>query len=83
MGGMKWTVLRPVAFFETLVPGFIGRVFTTSWEMTLKANQILQLIATSDIGVFAVDAFMKPKEFENKKISSAGDELTYHQFTTR
>ncbi|KAH8656701.1 hypothetical protein BGZ60DRAFT_384587 [Tricladium varicosporioides] len=78
-GGMKWTVLRPVAFFENLVPGFVGKVFSTSWEITLK-NQTLQLIAASDIGVFAAEAFLKPKEFENKKLSLAGDELTYDQF---
>jgi hypothetical protein len=53
---MDWTVLRPVAFFENLVPGFLGKVFSTSWQMTLKKNQTLQLIATSDIGFFAAEA---------------------------
>ncbi|KAL7622411.1 hypothetical protein AAE478_007916 [Parahypoxylon ruwenzoriense] len=79
-GEMDWTVLRPVAFFENLVPGFVGKIFSTSWKINLKENQKLQLIATSDIGFFAAEAFMKPEEYKNKKISLAGDELTYKEF---
>lgn len=79
-GGMDWTVLRPVAFFENLVPGFLGKVFSTSWQMTLKKRQTLQLVATSDIGFFAAKALMEPDEYKNKKITIAGDELTYDQF---
>jgi nucleoside-diphosphate-sugar epimerase len=33
---MSYTVLRPVAFFEDLMPNFIGKVFSTSWETTLR-----------------------------------------------
>lgn len=79
-GRMDWTVLRPVAFYENLVPGFLGKVFCTSWNMTIKKDKLLQLIATSDIGFFAADAFMKPNEYTGKKISLAGDELTFDQF---
>ncbi|KAI1410481.1 NAD(P)-binding protein [Hypoxylon sp. FL1857] len=81
-GEMGWTVLRPVAFFENLAPGFFGKVFTTSWKINLKKDQKLQLIATSDIGFFAAEAFMKPEEYKGKKISLAGDELTYDEFAT-
>ncbi|KAF2621121.1 NAD(P)-binding protein [Macroventuria anomochaeta] len=79
---MAWTILRPVAFFENLVPGFLGKVFSTSWEMTLKKEQTLQLVAISDIGFFAAEAFAKPDEYKGRKISLAGDELTYTQFKT-
>ncbi|CAN9344061.1 unnamed protein product [Alternaria alternata] len=79
---MNYTVLRPVAFFENLMPNFFGKVFTTSWETTLRRDQKLQLIATSDIGFFAAEAFMKPKEYLNERISIAGDELTYDEFKT-
>ncbi|OTA61549.1 NAD(P)-binding protein [Hypoxylon sp. EC38] len=79
-GEMNWTVLRPVAFFENLTPNFFGKVFATSWKINLKKDQKLQLIATSDIGFFAAEAFMKPEEYKNKKISLAGDELTYDEF---
>jgi len=79
---MNYTVLRPVAFFENLMPNFFGKVFTTSWQTTLRRDQKLQLIATSDIGFFAAEAFMKPKEYLNERISIAGDELTYDEFKT-
>jgi uncharacterized protein YbjT (DUF2867 family) len=81
-GGMDWTVLRPVAFFENLEPGFVGKVFATSWASSLRSDQPLQLIATSDIGFFAAEAFLKPDEYKGQKISLAGDELTYTQFKT-
>lgn len=76
---MRWTVLRPVAFFENLAPGFIGKVFATSFQRVLK-NKPLQLIATSDIGFFAAQAFLKPDEWAGKCLSLAGDELTFQQF---
>ncbi|KAK6363483.1 hypothetical protein TWF730_000915 [Orbilia blumenaviensis] len=78
--GMDWTVLRPVAFFENLVPGFVGKVFATSWDLALRKEKKLQLIATTDIGFFAAEAFMKPEEYKGQKISLAGDELTYEEF---
>ncbi|PVH69703.1 NAD(P)-binding protein [Cadophora sp. DSE1049] len=77
---MSYTVLRPVAFFENLIPGFVGKVFTTSWRTSLRKEQKLQLIATSDIGFFGAEAFLKPDEYSNKKLSIAGDELTFDQF---
>ncbi|KAF2476151.1 NAD(P)-binding protein [Lindgomyces ingoldianus] len=80
--GLNWTVLRPVAFFENLTPDFFGKVFATSFEMSLKKEQTLQMIATSDIGFFAAEAFLKPEEYQNKSITLAGDELTYDQFKT-
>ncbi|KAI4871163.1 NAD(P)-binding protein [Hypoxylon rubiginosum] len=81
-GEMSWTILRPVAFFENLVPGFMGKVFSTSWKITLAKDRKLQLVATSDIGFFAAQALLKPDEYRNKKLSLAGDELTYEQFAT-
>ncbi len=77
---MDWTVLRPVGFYENLVPGFLGKVFSTSWKITLPKDKPLQLVATSDIGHFAAEAFLKPEEYKGRKISLAGDELTYGQF---
>ncbi|KAI6083683.1 NAD(P)-binding protein [Hypoxylon rubiginosum] len=81
-GDMAWTVLRPVGFFDNLVPGFMGKVFSTSWKINLKKDRKLQLIATSDIGFFAAEAFAKPDEYRGKKLSLAGDELTYEQWRT-
>jgi hypothetical protein len=51
---MSWTILRPVAFWDNLMPNFVGKVFTASWLMRLGTqDKKLQLIATSDIGIFA------------------------------
>ncbi|KAH7075068.1 hypothetical protein FB567DRAFT_453100 [Paraphoma chrysanthemicola] len=82
VGAMDWTVLRPVAFFENLQPDFVGKVFATAWASSLGPDQPLQLIATSDIGLIAAEAFLKPNEYKGQKISLAGDELTYTQFKT-
>ena len=61
---------------------FFAKVFTNSWKSTIKSRPI-QLIAAEDIGVFAAKAFLAPegdKDFENKAISIAGDELTWDEF---
>ncbi|KAF2844574.1 NAD(P)-binding protein [Plenodomus tracheiphilus IPT5] len=73
-----WTVLRPVVFFENLVPGLFGKVFVASWALKLREEQKMQLIATSDIGTFAAKAFLEYEsgQYKNKSISLAGDELT-------
>lgn len=76
---MQYTVLRPVAFYENFIPGFIGKVFVTSINTRLHKNQRLQLIATSDIGFFAAEAFTKP-EYANTKLSLAGDEVNFAEF---
>lgn len=79
---MTWTVLRPVAFFDNLTPDFFGKVFTTSFRMRLgeKAKK-LQMIATSDVGFFGAQAFLRVEsvEYRNKSMSLAGDELTFRE----
>ncbi|KAH8698750.1 nucleoside-diphosphate-sugar epimerase family protein [Talaromyces proteolyticus] len=72
---MAWTILRPVAFFDNFTPDFTGKVFTTSWKVAVKGKK-LQMVATSDIGVFGALAFLNPNEYQGKSISLAGDELT-------
>ncbi|KAF4122453.1 NmrA-like family [Geosmithia morbida] len=79
---MSWTILRPVAFMENFNGGLIGRIFASCWQTALPSRP-LQLIATSDIGVFAAKAFMDPDSdrFKGKAISLAGDELTFEQMS--
>lgn len=80
---LSWTILRPVAFYDNLVPGFLGKVFNTSYLAVLHpTKKPLQMIATSDIGFFAAQSFLNPEaeQYKNKGISLAGDELTYEQF---
>ncbi|KAK1997978.1 NmrA-like family protein [Colletotrichum falcatum] len=76
---MEWAVLRPVAFMEDLTDDFMGRVFTTAWRMAVKEKP-LQLVAVSDIGHVAAEAFLRPEEYKGRGISLAGDELTIDQF---
>ncbi|CAG7960871.1 unnamed protein product [Penicillium olsonii] len=76
---MKWFILRPTAFYENMVPGFMGKVFATSYKMALKGKP-LQMVATEDIGFFGAEAFMHPEKYQNQSLSLAGDELTHDQF---
>jgi uncharacterized protein YbjT (DUF2867 family) len=76
---MTWTILRPVAFMENFTPDFMGKVFATAWWAGLPENIQLQLVATTDIGYFAAQALIKPEEYKGRKLSLAGDELTYNQ----
>jgi uncharacterized protein YbjT (DUF2867 family) len=73
---MSWTILRPVAFFENLTPDFFGKVFGSSMQVLGKK---LQMIATSDVGWFAAQAFLKAdlEEYRNKSMGLAGDELDF------
>jgi len=71
---MNWTILRPAAFFDNMVPGMQTKVFAATWG-TL-GDKKLQLIACQDIGFFAAEAFRNPGKFSGQSISLAGDELT-------
>lgn len=77
--GMTWTILRPVAFLENLMPNLFGRVFAAMWQN--MGDKKLQLVATRDIGLFAAQAFAgnETDEFKNASISLAGDEVTQAQ----
>jgi uncharacterized protein YbjT (DUF2867 family) len=76
---MSWTILRPTAFMENFALGFAGKIFGTAWKAGLSPTTTLQLIAAVDIGYFAAQALLKPKEFSGRAISLAGDELTFEQ----
>ncbi|KAI1490118.1 hypothetical protein F5X96DRAFT_637736 [Biscogniauxia mediterranea] len=80
---MGWTVLRPVAFMENFDGGLVGKIFATAWKVAVRSRP-LQLVATADIGAFAVKAFTAPpeEEFNEKCISLAGDELTWEQMAS-
>ncbi|KAH7158320.1 hypothetical protein DER46DRAFT_626853 [Fusarium sp. MPI-SDFR-AT-0072] len=65
-------------FMDNYKPGFQAKMFLTCWKIALK-NKPLQLIAVSDIGYFAAQAFMAPERYKGQAISLAGDELTFDQ----
>ena len=78
---MQYTIIRTVCFMEDLTPNFMGKVFATFLKVGIKPSKPLALVATSDIGYFAGQAFLQPEslEYKNKAISLAGDELTFGQ----
>lgn len=78
---MQYTILRTVCFMEDLTPDFMGKVFATFIKVGIKPSKPLALVATSDIGYFAGQAFLQPEspEYKNKAISLAGDELKFEQ----
>lgn len=77
---MGWTILRPVIFMDNFQPGFAGNVFLTLLRDTMKEKP-LQLIATSDIGHFAAEAFHDPTKWNRRAFGLAGDELTFSQLS--
>lgn len=75
--GQTCTILRPVWFMENfsspwLYPSIEKGVLSTP----IRPERRLQMIALSDIGEFASEAFLRPKEFIGQEIDLAGDELT-------
>jgi hypothetical protein len=82
---MTWTVLRPVAFFDNLMPNFFGKVFTSSFRMRLgERSKKMQMVATSDVGWFGAQAFLHAgaEEYKNKSVSLAGDEVSFGEMKT-
>ncbi|KAM0227879.1 hypothetical protein ACHAPO_011168 [Fusarium lateritium] len=75
---MNWTFLRPTGFMDNYKPGFQSKLFLTCWKVAVR-DKPQQLIAVSDIGYFAAQAFTSPERFKNQAISLAGDELTFDQ----
>lgn len=78
---MTWTILRPVAFMDTLTNDFTGKLMATWIKVSLRPSKKLAFIATSDIGFFAAQGFLQPDnpEYKNRAISLAGDELTFDE----
>jgi len=74
---LSYTFLNPVAFMDNVTPDFFGKVFGTLWSFNGPSTK-LQLVATSDIGKIAAEAFIHADqdEYKNKRVSIAGDDLT-------
>ena len=76
---MTYTILRPVAFMDNYKPGFFGRFFSAAWAQ--MGQKKLQVVATSDIGIFAAQALSDPESgnYKNKAIGLAGDDITQEE----
>jgi uncharacterized protein YbjT (DUF2867 family) len=77
---MSWTILRPVAFMDNLVPAFPTKVFLAALRDTLKGKP-LQWVSTDDIGLFAAAAFRNPEKWNARAEGLAGDELTFEEMS--
>jgi len=75
--GMSWTFLRPVTFMDNLTPDFAGKGFAAMWSQV--GSKPIQLVAASDIGVFAAKSLLSPQLYSGKAIGIAGDELNFKQ----
>jgi uncharacterized protein YbjT (DUF2867 family) len=75
--GLPATVLRPTMFndvFHEIGPRPVnGHLVLGLW---LRPEVPVQLIATTDIGAFAADAFDDPDTWIGRQVEIAGDELT-------
>lgn len=78
---MGWTILRPVAFMDNLVPGFPTKVFLTALRDTVGETKQMQYVATSDIGWFAAEAFQHPKEWNQRALGLAGDQFNFKEMS--
>jgi uncharacterized protein YbjT (DUF2867 family) len=75
--GQPSTILRPAFFMENfessrLLPSILEGVLS----LPLSPDRAIQLIALSDVGEFAAQAFLRPAEFLGQEIDLASDALT-------
>ncbi|MHB8996323.1 MAG: NmrA/HSCARG family protein [Armatimonadota bacterium] len=74
---LKAAILRPVYFMENfLQPEFLSGMERGVLRFPLPPDRPLQVVAISDIGEFAAEAFEHPREYTGKTFELAGDELT-------
>lgn len=74
---LKACILRPVYFMENLLqPIFMEGIEHGILRFPLPPDKVLQLVAVSDIGEMAAQAFEFPGEYAGRAIDLAGDELT-------
>ena len=72
--GLKATVLRPVFLMENFTsPIYRGALGNGVLPLAVSPDTEIQMIASSDIGVFARIAFQRPDEYVGKALELAGD----------
>src|SRR5271155_2954943 len=59
----QYTILRTTAYYDNLMPNFIGRTYASMWRA--QGSKPLVLISTRDIGIFAAQAFSSPSSYNN------------------
>lgn len=79
---MRYTILRPVAFMDSLAHPFFGKVFISALATVLPDNKGLQMVDIRDIGHFAAEAFVHQDRWSDRSVSIAGDDTTIAQLDT-
>ncbi len=78
--GLPATILRPASFMEGFgAPGIQRAVGLGIFGSAVPADKPLQMIAVSDIGIFARLAWDNPSRYLGAALELAGDELTTAQ----
>ncbi|CAO2652978.1 Nn.00g023890.m01.CDS01 [Neocucurbitaria sp. VM-36] len=77
---MGWTILRPVAFMDNLMPGFPTKVFLAALRDTLQGKP-LQWVSVEDIGIFGARAFREHEAWNARAEGLAGSELTMDEMS--
>lgn len=61
---------------DNFAPDIPGKGMVAMWKLS-KPESRMQMVACKDIGRFAALAFEKPEQFKGKKVSLAGDDLSW------
>lgn len=73
---LRYTVLRPTAFFDNFNPdSTFGSLFASMWD-TMPADRKLQMVSVHDVGMFAARALLDPEAWSGRAVGLAGQELT-------
>lgn len=77
---LPYTFLRPTSLMENFL--LASPMMMLSMFHAALRNKTLQLVASADIGKWAVIAFMQPERYKGVAIELAGDELPVKQMQT-
>lgn len=73
---MEYTIIRPVGFMDNFTPDFFGSAMSSILKLNGVHNRF-QLVSAKDIGNLAGLAFQTPADLKGKRISLAGDDLSW------
>jgi uncharacterized protein YbjT (DUF2867 family) len=76
-GAMKYTILRPTSFMDSLMPGLIGKALATMLKQ--MGTTKLSLVATKDIGRVAAMAFEKQEMYAGQVLTLSGDSVSFDE----
>lgn len=76
-GGMTWTILRPVAFFDNLTPDLIGKAFARMVQQMEGVK--LAMVGTKNIGRVAATVFLEDDKYRGKAFPIVGDQMDFEE----